>query len=310
MPSKKSDSLPGDKLLIVYRLITGVSGRHYQADIARKLGCSPQTVGRIIDKIELHIGKEAHIERELDGKRRYYQLVSNSAKRNLGFSFEELHLLCTARDMAASTLPVSVLKRVDDTLTHLALTLGERATFSGCIEFQSKGYIDYAPHLETVATLRTAIDKQQVCIVTYTGNGRKEASGYRYAPGRVIVMGGTMYVQGYCLDDDTLLKGRPTTFSVHRISGVVKTGEYFKFNASDTEARAFGLDWHEPKRMRVHIAKDAADYVRDRVWSADQTINEHTDGSLTLAITTTSEKELKAWVLGFNGSAHLIDFQK
>ncbi|WP_417826829.1 helix-turn-helix transcriptional regulator [Thalassospira povalilytica] len=297
-------------MLIVYRLITGVSGRHYQADIARKLECSPQTVARIIDKIELHIGKEAHIERELDGKKRYYQLVPNSSKRNLGFSFEELHLLCTARDMAASTLPASVLNRVDETLTHLALTLGERATFSGHIQFQSKGYIDYAPHLEAVATLRTAIDKKQVCIVTYTGNGRKEPSRYRYAPGRVVVMGGTMYVQGYCIDDGTLLKSRPTTFSVHRISDVVMTGEYFKFNASDTKASVFGLDWHEPKRMRVHIAKDAADYVRDRIWSADQTIDEHEDGSLTLAVTTTSQKELKAWVLGFDGYAQLIDFQK
>ena len=307
MPPKKNESLPGDKLLVVYRLLTGYNERHYQADIARKLECSPQTVARLIDKIEPHIGKDARIERELDGKRRYYRLVSNSAKRNLGFSFEELHLLSTARDMAASTLPESVLRRIDDTLTHLALMLGERATSDAPIGFQSKGYIDYAPHLETIATLRTAIDKRQVCNVTYTANGRKEPSEYRYAPGRVVVMGGTMYVQGYRLGDGSLLKDRPTTFSVHRISGVAETGEYFNFNAADTEARAFGLDWHEPKRMHVHIAKDAADYVRDRIWSADQAIEDHADGSLTLAVTTTSEKELNAWVLGFGKNASILE---
>jgi hypothetical protein len=57
--------------------------------------------------------------------------------------------------------------------------------------------------------------------------------------------------------------------------------------------------------MAVHIAPEAVDYVRDRVWSDDQTIEEHMDGSITLTVTTTGEKELKAWVWSFGGAAEI-----
>lgn len=307
MPPKQSDSQPIDKALHIYQRLTLDGRRHFQADIARDLECSPQTVTRLIDKVEPHLGKDAYIEKGLDGRRRYYQLRTSSAKKTLGFSFEELHFLTTCRDLAASSLPESVLERVDDTLTHLALMLGERASPETSIGFRSKGHIDYAPHFGTIDTLRTAIGKRQVCNVTYTANGRKEASTYRYAPGRILVMGATLYVQGYRLNDGSLLQDRPTTFSLHRISSVKPTGEYFSFNATEGDACAFGLDWHPPKQMYIHIAPEAADYVRDRTWSDDQTIDEHTDGSLTLSVTTTSERELNAWVMSFGKLAHIVD---
>lgn len=309
MPPKQNESLPIDKALHIYQRLTLDGRRHFQADIVRDLECSPQTVSRLIDKIEPHLGKDATIERGLDGKRRYYQLRSSSAKKALGFSFEELHFLTTCRDLAASSLPETVLERVDDTLTHLALMLGERASPEASIGFQSKGHIDYAPHFDAIATLRTAITKSQVCTVLYTANGRKEASTYRYAPGRILVMGGTMYVQGYRLAEGSLLQDRPTTFSLHRISSVKPTGEYFNFNAAEGDTLAFGLDWHPPKRMNVHIAPEAADYVRDRTWSDDQAIDEHADGSLTLSVTTTSERELNAWVMSFGKLAHVVEAQ-
>ncbi|MDV7341822.1 WYL domain-containing protein [Terasakiella sp. A23] len=310
MPSKKSEALPGDKLLIVYQLLTGDGRRHFQADIAEKLECSPQTVSRLIDKIEPHLGKDAYVEKGLDGKKRFYQLKTSSEKRSLGFSFEELHFLSTFRDIASSSLPEKALKRMDDTLTFLALTLGERSAQDIPIGFRSKGYIEYTPHFETIASLRKAIRTRQACKVIYKANGRKKASEYRYAAGRILVMNGSMYVLGYTLGAGSLVRERPTTFSIHRISEIELTGERFTFNAAEGDACHFGLDWHPPKRMHVHIAPQAADYVQDRIWSEDQEIDEHDDGSLTLAVTTTSERELNAWVMSFGDLAHIVKSQR
>jgi hypothetical protein len=249
--------------------------RHFQADIARDLICSPQTVSRLIDVIEGHLGKDASIEKGLDGRRRYYRLVSRSRDKGLGFSFEELHYLTICRDLAAAYLPEAVIDRIGRTVTQLALMLGEQAKPSGLpIGFRSKGFIDYGLHLETIASLRMAIEKRQVCRVVYTATGRAEPSTYRYAPGRILVMGGTLYVQGYRLAEGSLLQDRPTTFSLHRISEIAPTGEYFGFDAADGDARRFGLDWHEPKRVRIHVDQKAADYIRDRVWSDDQVIED------------------------------------
>ena len=263
----------------------------------------------MIGVIEKHLGKDVEIESGLEDRRRYYRLRSKAEEKALGFSFEELRYLATCRDLAAPFLPEGVAERINRSLTALALQLGESAAHSVSgvpIGFRSKGFIDFTPHLGTIATLNQAIEKRQICNVIYKAGGRKEQAPYRYAPGRILSMNGTLYVQGYQMCDRSLLKERPTTFSLHRIATVTPTGEYFSFNAADADARAFGLNWHEPKRIRVQVTPEAADYVRDRVWSDDQTIEELDDGSIVLTVSTTSEKELNAWVWSFGGLARCV----
>jgi biotin operon repressor len=311
MPKKQNpDSRPRDKLLVLYQRLTLDGRKHFQSDLARNLGCSPQTVARLIEVIEGHLGKDVYIENGLEGRRRYYRLQSSTERRALGFTFEELRYLATCRDLAAQFLPKGVAERIDQSLTALALQLGENSakSISGLpFGFHSKGFIDYTPHLPTIAALNQAIDKCRICDVVYKANGRQAATEYRYAPGRLLAMNSTLYVQGYRLTEGSLLRERPTTFLLHRISKVAPTGEYFKFNAADADAQAFGLNWHEPKRVQVQIAAGAADYVRDRVWSDGQIIEEREDGSIVLTVTTTSEKELQAWVWSFGGLARICD---
>jgi hypothetical protein len=313
MPRKRNvDALPRDKVLVLYQRLTLDGKRHFQGDIARDLGCSAQTVTRLVDVIARHIGKDASIECELEGRRRYYQLRSKAQDKTLGFSFEELHYLATCRDIAAQFLPEGVADRIGKTLTALALHLSEGVVqhVSGQpMGFRNKGFIDYSPHVATIASLRQAIERRTICSVVYRASGRGMVQTYRYAPGHILAMGGTLYVQGYRLGEESLLKERPTTFSLHRIEAVTPTAEYFSFNAADAEARRFGLNWHPPKRMQVYIAPQAADYVRDRIWSDDQTIEEQDDGSIRLAVSTTSEKELNAWVWSFGGLARIVDHQ-
>lgn len=310
MPRKlNDDASPRDKLLVLYQRLTLDGRRHFQADVARDLACSPQTVARLIGVIDRHLGKDVEIESGLEDRRRYYRLRSRAEDKALGFSFEELRFLANCRDLAAPYLPEGVAQRIDRTLTSLALQLGEGSpSLAGpAIGFRSKGYIDYAPHLGTIATLRGAIARRQVCRVDYKAGGRQKAEPYRYAPGRILAMSGTLYVQGYRLAEGSLLRERPTTFALHRIARVTPTGEYFRFNACDDDARRFGLNWHEPKRVRIHVAAQAADYVRDRIWSDDQIIEDRPDGSIVLTVATTSEKELKAWVWSFGDAAEVIE---
>ena len=282
MPSKQNrDALPRDEVLALYQRITLDRRKHFQSDIARDSNCSPQTVARRIEIIERHLGKDAYIERGVENRRRYYRVCSVAAEKTLGFSYEELEYLSLCRDIAAPSLPEHVANRIDRSLIALALHLGEVNShpLSGApIGFRSKGYIDYAPHLGLIGALRLAIGKKRVCNVRYKAQGRQTVSTYRYAPGHILAMGGTLYVQGYRLAEGSLLKERPTTFSLHRIEAVSPTGEYFHFDAADADARNFGLNWHEPRRIHVQVAPSAADYVRDRIWSADQVITEQSDG--------------------------------
>ena len=309
MPKKRNaDDLPGDKLLTLYQRLTLHGKRHFQADIARDLRCSPQSVTRMIAIVARNLGPKAQIDSGLENRRRYYRIVSKSDEGSFGFSFEELHFLAICRDIAAPGLPQGVADRIDRTLRTLALILGEtdnRSLTGVPISFHSKGFIDYSRHSQIIATLRRAIEKRQVCTVVYKAAGRQDAEEYRYAPGRIIAAGGTLYCTGYRLAEGSILKERPTVFSIHRISEINPTGEYFGFVAADAEVGAFGLAWHKPKRVSVRIDGKAADYVRDRIWSVDQTIEERDDGSIILTVATTAENELNAWIGSFCGLARI-----
>lgn len=311
MPRKLNDRVSArDKLLTLYQRLTLVVGRrHFQTDIASDLGCSPQTVACLISVIEQHLGKQVEIESGLEGRRRYYMLRSKSQEKTLGFSFEELSYLAVCRDLAAPFLSQAAGERINQSLTTLALHLGEAdaQTKTGApIGFHAKGYIDYTPHMPKITALRQAIAQRQICNVSYRPSGEKTNRHYRYTPGSVFAMSGTLYVQGYRLGSDSLLKERATTFSLHRIENVAPVGEYFHFDAADQEGGAFGLNWHRPERFQVHIDAKAADYVSDRIWSDDQLIEDHADGSITLSISTSSKRELDAWIGGFLGLAELI----
>jgi hypothetical protein len=306
-------ALPRDRLLTLYQRLTLDGRSHFQSDLARDLGCSPQTVARLIEVVEQHLGRDAEVERGLEGRRRFYRIRTKAEKNGLGFSYEELRWLAVGRDLAAPILPASVAERIDRSLASLALNLGEAngaASVGRTISFHGKGYIDYTPHLQTISTMRRAISSREVCRVSYTPVGEQLVRTYRYAPGHILAMSGTLYVQGYRLGEGSLLKERPTTFSLHRIVTIDPTGEYFSFDAADAEARRFGLNWHSPKRIHVQIDPRAADYVRDRIWSADQTIKDLDDGGIELAITTTSERELNAWVWSFGGLARIVQNQR
>ncbi|MGE5516207.1 MAG: helix-turn-helix transcriptional regulator [Bacteroidota bacterium] len=303
MPPKHSDARPRDKLLTLYQRLTLNGRKHFQADLAAELECSPQTVARLVEIIQGHLGKDAEIECGLEGRRRFYRFRSAAQEQGLGFDFEELHYLAMGRDLAAQFLSDAVAQRITRSITALALHLvdGTDPVGGQSIAFRNKGFIDYTPHLGTITTLRQAIADKQICRVVYTAVGRHSSTVYRYAPGRILAQGGTLYVQGYRLEEDSLLQSRPTTFSLHRIREVMPVGQYFRFNACDDDARRFGLNWHEPRRVTLNVSAGVAGYIRDRVWSDDQTIVDLPDGSLLLTITTTSEKELIAWVYSFGG---------
>lgn len=310
MPQKHNqDATSGDKLLALYQRLTLDSRKIFQTDLAEELECSPQTISRLITVIERNLGGGSFIEVGIENRRRYYQLRSLSEDRSFGFSFDELRYLAICRDLAGHLLPKDVSNRIGKTLSNLAIQMGEGYgpnAVAGGIGFRSKGYIDYEPHLKTISVLREAMQKKKVCRVEYRARGKSHQYIYRYAPGVIISMNGTLYAHGYLLDEDTLMRGRATTFSVHRISKVMETGEFFNFNANDEPATGFGLRWHSPKRVRVQVQAEAADYVRDRIWSDDQVIEEQDDGGIIIEITTTSEKELNSWVCSFNGLAKLV----
>lgn len=318
MPKKSPDKTATARIIQLYRILQAATSPLTKADLAARLQCSPEAVRRLLHILGQELGVDS-IVTDRNERAEKHSLRSRSPHPLKGLA-EEVDLFAQWVDLMGPYLPEGLAARTRAALPRLAMALRDGTTVHSSLPkpegvrpftFHSKGYIDYAPHEQTLHTLRDAITKGGVCRVTYHAAGQETPRSHRLLPRRIAVQSGTLYLLGDLLTDGTLLPEKGTTLSVHRIRAVERTGEYIRLPAGGQEApeRHFGLKWHEPRRRAVWIAAPAADYVRDRIWSDDQTITDHPDGSLTLQITTTSDEEFKAWVRGFGDRARLTDMQ-
>lgn len=137
--------------------------------------------------------------------------------------------------------------------------------------------------------------------------GKTEPRLHRFIPVRMAAMNNALYVLGGHLGEDGPEVEHPCTLAVHRIQSVELTEDHARYELEDDGHGGFGLPWHEPRTFRIHVAPSAADYVRERVWAANQRIEDSDDGGLILTLTTRSEPELRAWVRSFGDAAALLE---
>lgn len=315
MPTPKNpDASHASKLLRLFAKLMADGNKHYQSALAEHLDCSPQTVSRLAAEVESFVGPNLEIGTE--NRRRYYRLKTYSSRSTLGLDFEELRYLCICHDLASPHLPSQISERVKNTIFQLSTLMADpdfcrrSEAQKQHIGFKPKGYIDYTNHFEIIEKLVAASHDRKVCLVDYKANARKDPKTYFYAPGRIISMNGALYVQGHQVSKGLAEKERPTSFAVHRILDVSRTDKSFNFDASIDDDGAFGMKWHEPKKFRIWFDAEAADYVRERVWSEDQQIEEQEGGGLILELSTVSERELLAWVWSFGELARVMEQRK
>lgn len=120
-------------------------------------------------------------------------------------------------------------------------------------------------------------------------------------------MNNALYALGADTEDDFRGMRHLTNLAIHRIIDITVTDKPILFDIPMADLGSFGLPWHEPRTFRIHFSRGkAADYVRERIWADQQKLEEQSDGSLILELTTRSEPEVMAWVRSFGDDAVII----
>jgi len=309
MPPKKDDATSGEKVLKLYNILMCDGKKHYQGDLAERLNCTKQTIIRLAATIESVIG--ANLTSGLSDGRKWYRM-DTKGHRSFGLNFEELRYLNICRDIASTTLPAPVLKRIDDTILNLSISMAEKrlnacATQGKQFAFFTKGHIDYAQHYDTLNILAHAAEEKRICTLQYKANGKSSPKEHRFAPGRIVGMSNALYVLGAGVTEDFKDIRHLTNLAVHRIVDIKLTGHIFQFELPDACSNSFGLPWHEPRTFRIRFSPNVADYIRERQWADEQSMGDTEDGGVILEITTRSEPELMAWVRSFGRDAEPFD---
>jgi len=199
---KKLDSgmSAGEKLLRLFSLLLFTQQRYSLGELAEILGCSKQTVLRLIDQLEA-VGW-AKVMREMEGRKAVYYMARPKRLPRVSLNLEGLEQLILCRNFLIHLLPPSA-QISADTALHQSLAYISEAeaasasainAISGSI---TKGRIDYSRSQEILRTLTQAAKTQTVCEVSYRSALRKEPRTFAFAPMRLFAHHEALYAFGW-----------------------------------------------------------------------------------------------------------------
>ena len=311
MGEKWNDSRPAEKLLALYTMLLVNPRPMTLTAMAKKLECSKQTVGRLIDQLES--SRYGMIVRDKLGRENVYSLARPERRPCISLSSDGLTQLALCREFLLRLLPPTMARQMENSLNQAAAYLPADSNFAtGLGAAAAKGRIDYAPFEKFLQIFIKAIISKKVCRVAYRSKRHVPVKEYDYAPKRLVAFHESIFVLGYVVNERGPVKAmydKPTLLAVHRLIDCQLTQR-----RADTvpeppadDFSTLGIMQREPFAFTIRFTARAATYAAERQWSANQTIEDLPDGGILLHADAASEAECLAWILGFGDSAEVLE---
>ena len=310
MGKKLSDAKPAEKLLTLYTILLVAARPYSLTELSGMLGCSKPTLARLLAHLEgSNFGK---VQRSNSGREAFYQLEKPQRLPTVCLNAEGLYQLALCRELLTNLLPETMHKEMEKSLRQAVAFLpqGLQNLPDHIGTSLSKGRIDYKPFQATLGIVLQAIRDHKVCEIRYKGAALAEEKSFDFAPKLIIGFRESLLVQGFIVaDKGTALPvyDSPTTLAIHRIKACDATRREARVpDIPEPDNSTFGIMEGEPFTAVVRFAAAAATYVAERQWSAQQSIELHADGSLTLHVQGQSVPEFLSWVLSFGKAAEVL----
>ncbi|HOX27296.1 MAG TPA: WYL domain-containing protein [Candidatus Krumholzibacteria bacterium] len=322
MPTKRApDTSYGQKLVALFARLLFTGAWHGLADLARDLGCSKQTVLRLVDDITLSY--EAAVESKLERGKRFYRIArSVPGEPAAMLTPQEMDTLLMCRAFTRHLLGNRDFTEAERALekTSQLLAGGKGGGAGGGGELGEArfgvfrpGSIDYTPFMGFLHTVSEAIRERRVCEAEYRKPGERRSKVFRFKPLKVFSWRESIYVHGrYAATPGKPWKdvGYDPIWALQRFRRVEKTAVKFKWpDDYDFEKglnREFGLLRGEKFRVVAEFTGWAADYVAEREWSPGQKAEWTADGRLRLEFDAVSLEEVATWVVSFGAQCRAL----
>jgi predicted DNA-binding transcriptional regulator YafY len=137
----------------------------------------------------------------------------------------------------------------------------------------------------------------------YSSASSRHTKDYIVEAQRIAYADGGLYVLAWVPEYAEM-----RTFAAERIHTFGLRDEVFAPRPLPTEpfANSLGVNSGTPETIVIEFEPEAAAYVREREWHTSQVIDERGDGGIVLTMEVCNDRPLRAWVLGFGGSAQVI----
>lgn len=306
MPPKISDKTPGEKLLALYTLLMLQGERLISlAGIANSLGCSKQTVLRLLTQLEASgYGK---LEQPVRKGKEYFYRLTKTDERILDLGPGELRQLALCRNLLMRLLP-------DQSRESVGIFCDSESAGLSPVGIMYKGYIDYSPFEAQYSNLLKAIQKRLICKISYQKSIFTSPRDIWFAPVRLISYHETLSVVGWEVTQKGKVRRLYSNWLwlyLHRCkSAKLTTRSSVELPDIDlmTEDKAeFGVMNGEIFTVVLLFNENTANYIHDRQWSSGQQITITDDRHLLLKMEVRSKPEIISWVLGFGPDVRVLE---
>lgn len=301
----------GMKLVSLFARLMFSQESHSLTGLAHMLGCSKQTVLRLIDDIRRSYGVE--IEESIRQKSKYYRLKKKVPMPALQLTPSELTVLQMCRAFAGHLLGPELMKEVGQAIEKSSAPLAHAGCSANGFAALPSGAIDYTPHQETLQVLIRAMEERHICKVAYRAGYDGRSRTFFIKPRKLFSHRDCLYLSAQLArhpgqkykeaDYDPLL-------AVHRIGAVELTERRFEPPAGDDFNARFNADFgvikEEPFEVTADFRNWAAAFVSERIWSPGQKVTRRKDRSIRIRFKASSEVEVVSWILSFRSDCTLV----
>jgi len=303
----------GEKLISLFvRLL--FSGESYSlTELSRMLGCSKQTVLRLVNDIRM--AYKINLEESTQGNKKYYR-IKKPERTSLTQSLTEMELnvLEMCRDFTAHLLGDKLFEEATHALLKSQTLLpGKSKKSSRSFASFRPGTIDYTPHHNTIRAIIEGMEARKICKINYQAIMEKKAKTFYIKPLKLFSHQDTVYLHAQMAkypgkrykepDYDPLL-------AVHRIKKIEITERSYefpdKFDFEKAFNKNFGIIKEDAFEVEVEFTGWAARYASERIWSPDQKIIKKSKGKIRISFSASSEPELIGKILSFGEEAAVI----
>ena len=306
MPPKQ-DKLanPGLKTVQLFLFLSHKRRAYTLTRLSEIFKCSKQTILRYIETLDGI--RDIEIERIPDGREVKYGIKNSGTPFHVQCDAEALRQLALCHDIVKHLLPPAIDEKVDDALSQTSVRLHLGEAFESMAMPRTKGRIDYSKSQKTMDVLTRCMLNRWLCSISYRSPRRREPKSYLIAPLKLVCYHDTFYMLARECDEVGYPRRKEILhFAIHRIREAITTRIRSRLDSYEVQVEEhFGFVYDAPFKARIWFSAEAAAYVNERVWSDDQTVTWMVDGSVLLEMTSTSKRELRAWVMSFGPDAEL-----
>jgi len=304
----------GEKLIALFAKLLFSNNRYSLTELAESLGCSKQTVLRLIDDITF--AYDVPLRDEMRSGRKYFWIEQTGGAEPAALLTETEHrTLQMCRSFTEHLLGQQTFQEVERAVEksghHLPPGVDPDHAAFGVVR---SGVIDYTAHEGILRTLIDSMDQRLVCEVSYQNLTADKPKTFHIKPLKVFAHRESVYLHARRAKSP----GKPykapkydPLLAVHRFKSAKLTDVPFRrpahYDFEKVMNQGFGI-WNQKKfRVVIELTGWAANFARERIWSPDQKIKDLKDGGIRLEFWSTSEPEVVALALSFGKCARLID---